>query len=93
LSYDETGLAGWHAAPSGGGVTANGESFDLQGLTAAHHTLPLPTIVQVTNLENGRSVELRVNDRGPLPEGRIIDVSRHAAEVLGFAGKARPGSG
>ena len=58
--------------------------FDLNGLTAAHHTLPMPSIVQVTNLENGRSLTLRVNDRGPFAGGRIIDVSRQAAQLLGF---------
>jgi rare lipoprotein A len=84
LSYDETGIASWYGEAFNGRYTANGEIFDLNGLTAAHHTLPLPTIVQVTNLENGRSLTLRVNDRGPFARGRIIDVSRQAAQLLGF---------
>ncbi len=84
LSYDETGIASWYGEDFHGKYTANGEVFDLNGLTAAHHTLPLPSIVEVTNLENGRSIELRVNDRGPFARGRIIDVSRRAAQLLGF---------
>ncbi|HMK68070.1 MAG TPA: septal ring lytic transglycosylase RlpA family protein [Stellaceae bacterium] len=84
LSYDETGIASWYGEAFHGRYTANGEVFDLNGLTAAHHTLPLPSIVQVTNLENGRSLTLRVNDRGPFARGRIIDVSRQAAKLLGF---------
>jgi len=83
-SYDESGIASWYGEQFHGRYTANGEVFDLNGLTAAHHTLPLPSIVQVTNLENGRSIELRVNDRGPFAGGRVIDVSRHAAQLLGF---------
>ncbi len=83
-SYDETGIASWYGEQFHGRYTANGEVFDLNGLTAAHHTLPLPSIVQVTNLENGRSIELRVNDRGPFAGARIIDVSRQAAQLLGF---------
>ena len=84
LSYDETGIASWYGDAFHGKYTANGEVFDLNGLTAAHHTLPLPSIVEVTNLDNGRSLELRVNDRGPFARGRIIDVSRRAAQLLGF---------
>ena len=61
--------------------------FNLNELTAAHTTLPMPCIVQVTNLENGRSLELRVNDRGPFVDGRLIDVSRRAAQLLGFETK------
>jgi len=83
-SYDETGIASWYGEQFHGRYTANGEVFDLNGLTAAHHTLPLPSIVQVTNLENGRTLTLRVNDRGPFAGGRIIDVSRQAAQLLGF---------
>jgi len=83
-SYDETGIASWYGEQFHGRYTANGEVFDVNGLTAAHHTLPMPSIVQVTNLENGRSLTLRVNDRGPFAEGRIIDVSRKAADLLGF---------
>jgi len=83
-AYDETGIASWYGEQFHGRNTANGEIFDLNSLTAAHHTLPMPSIVQVTNLENGRSLELRVNDRGPFAAGRIIDVSRQAAQLLGF---------
>jgi rare lipoprotein A len=83
-SYDQTGIASWYGKEFHGRYTANGEIFDLNALTAAHPTLPLPSIVQVTNLENGRSIELRVNDRGPYVAGRIIDVSRRAAQLLGF---------
>ena len=83
-AYDETGIASWYGEQFHGHNTANGEIFDLNSLTAAHHTLPMPSIVQVTNLENGRALELRVNDRGPFAAGRIIDVSRQAAQLLGF---------
>src|SRR5689334_5858306 len=83
-AYDETGIASWYGEDFHGKYTANGEVFDLNAMTAAHRTLPMPSIVQVTNLENGRTVELRVNDRGPFARGRIIDVSRRAAQLLGF---------
>ena len=83
-NYDETGIASWYGEQFHGRYTANGEVFDLNSLTAAHHTLPMPSIVQVTNLQNGRSLTLRVNDRGPFAQGRIIDVSRKAADLLGF---------
>jgi rare lipoprotein A len=83
--YDRTGVASWYGPGFDGRPTANGEVFDMNGLSAAHPTLPLPSIVRVTNLENGRSIDLRVNDRGPFVGGRILDVSRHAAELLGFA--------
>jgi rare lipoprotein A len=82
--YDETGIASWYGPDFHGKPTASGEIYDQNGLTAAHKTLPLPTIVQVTNLENGRSLKLRINDRGPFVNGRIIDVSRRAAQLLGF---------
>jgi len=82
--YDETGIASWYGPDFNGKPTASGEIYDQNGLTAAHKTLPLPTIVQVTNLENGRSLKLRINDRGPFVNGRIIDVSRRAAQLLGF---------
>lgn len=82
--YDETGIASWYGEDFHGKQTANGEMYNMQALTAAHRTLPLPTIVRVTNLENGRSIRLRVNDRGPYARGRIIDVSRRAADLLGF---------
>jgi rare lipoprotein A len=82
--YDETGVASWYGQSFAGRYTANGESFDIEGLTAAHRTLPMPVNVRVTNLENGRSIILRVNDRGPFAKGRIIDVSTRAAKLLGF---------
>ncbi|HEX4079820.1 MAG TPA: septal ring lytic transglycosylase RlpA family protein [Rhizomicrobium sp.] len=85
--YDETGIASWYGGEFHGRRTANGEIFDADGLTAAHPTLPMPVNVRVTNLENGRSLVLRVNDRGPFARGRIIDVSAHAAQLLGFYGK------
>lgn len=83
-SYDETGIASWYGEDFDHKYTSNGELFDVNGLTGAHRTLPLPSIVQVTNLENGRSIQVRVNDRGPFARGRIIDVSRRAAQLLGF---------
>jgi peptidoglycan lytic transglycosylase len=83
-SYDESGIASWYGPDFNGKPTASGEIYDENGLTAAHRTLPMPTVIQVTNLENGRSIKLRVNDRGPFARGRIIDVSRRAAQLLGF---------
>jgi rare lipoprotein A len=82
--YDETGIASWYGTPFYGQRTANGEVYDANALTAAHRTLPMPVNVRVTNLENGRSLVLRVNDRGPFARGRIIDVSARAAQLLGF---------
>jgi rare lipoprotein A len=84
FSYDETGIASWYGADFHGKNTANGEIFDFNEMTGAHRTLPMPCVVQVTNLDNGRSIKLRVNDRGPYARGRIIDVSRRAAQLLGF---------
>ncbi len=84
--YDETGIASWYGPGFYGRPTANGEIFDAESLTAAHRTLPLPVNVRVTNLENGESLILRVNDRGPFAKGRIIDVSERAARLLGFYG-------
>ena len=83
-NYDRTGIASWYAADADGKYTANGEIYDVNQLTAAHTTLPLPSIVQVVNLQNGRSLQLRVNDRGPFVNGRLIDVSRRSAQLLGF---------
>lgn len=85
--YDETGVASWYGHEFHGLATANGEVFDRNALTAAHRTLPMPVNVRVTNLENGKSLILRVNDRGPYARGRIIDVSEEAAKLLGFYGK------
>ena len=86
-NYDETGIASWYGEQFHGKYTANGEVFDLNQMTAAHRTLPMPTVVRVTNLDNGRSIEVRVNDRGPYARGRIIDMSRRAAQLLGFEGQ------
>ena len=85
-SFDhvETGIASWYGSKFHLKKTANGEIFDMNELTAAHRTLQMPSFVQVTNLENGRSLKLRVNDRGPFAHGRIIDLSRRAAQLLGF---------
>lgn len=82
--YDETGIASWYGPDFHGKPTANGEIYDMNALTAAHKTLPMPVNVRVTNLENGRSLVLKVNDRGPFVNGRIIDVSRRSAQLLGF---------
>lgn len=83
-NYDKTGIASWYGPNFHGKKTANGEVFDQNELTAAHKTLPLPSIVRVTNLGNGRSLIVRVNDRGPYAHGRIIDMSKRSAELLGF---------
>ena len=84
--YDETGIASWYGPGFYGHPTANGEIFDANSLTAAHRTLPLPVNVRVTNLENGESVVVRVNDRGPFAKGRVIDVSERAAKLIGIYG-------
>lgn len=86
-TYDNTGLASWYGPNFHGRQTANGEIFDQNALTAAHPTLPLPSYVRVTNLENNRSIMVRVNDRGPFAYGREIDLSRRSAEMLGFINK------
>jgi rare lipoprotein A len=80
--YDETGIASWYGPTFYGHPTANGEMYDGNKLTAAHKTLPLPVNVRVTNLDNGKSLVVRVNDRGPFARGRIIDLSKRAAELL-----------
>jgi len=82
----ETGLGSWYGRRFHGKLTANGEVFDPEKFTAAHRTLPWGSRVKVTNLTNGKSVEVRINDRGPFGKGRIIDVSRAAAKVLGMVG-------
>ena len=86
--YRQKGIASWYGHETyrkeGGHMTANGEAFDPEGLNAAHKYLPLPTFVWVTNLENNRRIALRVNDRGPFVEGRIIDLSAGAAKKLGY---------
>ena len=80
----EVGTASWYGEQFQGKETASGEPFDMQDFTAAHPTLPLGTFVKVTNLRNGRAVVVRVNDRGPVVDGRIIDLSYNAARALGF---------
>jgi len=80
----ETGLASWYGEERDGNLTANGEVFDMNGLTAAHRALPMGTKVKVTNLKNRRSATLRINDRGPGIDGRLVDVSMAAARGLGF---------
>lgn len=81
--YDETGLASWYGPNFHGKMTANGEKYNQWAMTAAHKTLPLPSMVRVTDLKTDRSIVVRVNDRGPFADGRIIDLSRAAAEELG----------
>ncbi len=83
--YRASGTASWYGTKFHGQATANGEAYDLYGMTAAHKTLPLPSYVRVSNLDNGQSVILRVNDRGPFYSDRIIDLSFAAAKKLGYA--------
>ncbi len=82
----ETGLASWYGHPYHGRQAANGEVFDMNKKTAAHRTMPFGTWVKVDNLTNGRSVDVRITDRGPFVEGRIIDLSRKAAEEIAMIG-------
>jgi rare lipoprotein A len=84
IYYEAIGLASWYGAFHHGRPTANGETFDMHALTAAHPTLQLPSVVRVTNLANGRSLSVRVNDRGPFAENRLIALSQAAARELGF---------
>ena len=86
-SYSEIGTASWYGEDFNGKPTANGERYNMNTLTAAHRTLPLPSIVRVTNLQNGRSIILRVNDRGPYVKDRIIDLSKRGAQLLGYMGQ------
>ncbi len=85
--YDRQGRASWYGDDFHGRKTANGEIFDMQGLTAAHPTLPLPSYAYVTNLANGRTILVRVNDRGPYANDRIIDMSHASARALGYEGQ------
>ena len=85
-AHQEVGLASWYGEELQGSETTSGEPFDMNALTAAHRRLPLGTRITVTNLTNHRSVVLRVNDRGPNVAGRLLDVSKAAAERLGFRG-------
>lgn len=89
--YDEIGVASWYGADFHGRATASGEIFDMTVATGAHPTLPIPSLVEVTNLENGNSIIVRINDRGPFRDGRLIDLSARGAELLGFrdSGTAR----
>ena len=81
---DQVGIASWYGPQFHGKLTASGERFDQHKLTAAHRTLPLDTKVKVTNLENGKSIEVKVNDRGPYIPGRVLDLSSQAAKELGM---------
>jgi len=83
-NYDATGVASWYGPKFHGKTTANGEIFDMNALTAAHPTLPMPSYVYVTNVENGRRLLVRLNDRGPYARNRIIDLSRAVSKLLGF---------
>ena len=85
--YDEVGLATWYGPESPNRRTANGEAFNVNALSAAHRTLPLPCFVEVTDLQTGRRLQVRVNDRGPFVAGRIIDLSPRAARELGIIGR------
>ena len=82
--YDKKGIASWYGDLFHGRYTANGEIYDMNALTAAHPTLPMPTYAQVTNLQNGRSIVVRINDRGPYAHDRVIDLSKRSAKVLGI---------
>ncbi len=88
-TYDQTGIASWYGPGFHALSTANGERYDQDGLTAAHKTLPLPSWVEVENRDNGRKLVVRINDRGPFVAGRIIDLSRKAAQLLAVD---RPGT-
>ncbi|MDW8131601.1 MAG: septal ring lytic transglycosylase RlpA family protein [Bryobacterales bacterium] len=86
VGYAEIGVASWYGHPYHGRRAASGEIYDMEKFTAAHRTLPFGARVRVENLDNGRQVEVRINDRGPFVEGRIIDLSRAAARSLGMLG-------
>ncbi len=83
----ETGTASWYGPDFHGGKTANGETYDMNSMTAAHRTLPFGTILKVTNLNNGREALVRVNNRGPYLRSRVVDLSKAAAAELGFMGR------
>ena len=84
LTYEETGIASWYGKEFHGKLTANGEIFNKDIISAAHKTLPMPSMVRITNLDNGNVLNVRINDRGPYIHGRIIDLSEKAADLLGF---------
>ena len=86
-TFRQEGIASWYGPTHQGRTTANGEPFDMEAMTAAHRTLKFGTIVRVTNLANGRTVKVRINDRGPYAGKRIIDLSARAAHDLGMAEK------
>ena len=83
-AYSQVGMASWYGGKFHGRKTAGGQRYDMHAMTAAHKTLPFGTRVRVTNLANRRSVVLTINDRGPFVKGRVVDVSKRAAEVLRF---------
>jgi rare lipoprotein A len=85
----QEGLASWYGPGFHSGRTANGEPYDMNGFSAAHKTLPLPSVAEITNLENGRTIRVRINDRGPFVSGRIIDLSKGAAQTLGVTGLSK----
>ncbi len=87
VGYRERGVASWYGTKFHGRRTSSGERYDMYAMTAAHRSLPLPTYVQVTNLQNGRQIVVKVNDRGPFHQNRIIDLSYAAAQKLGIAGR------
>lgn len=84
VGMKERGIASWYGQDFNGWLTASGETYDMEALTGAHRTLPLGTVVRVTNVKNGKQVQVRINDRGPYVNGRIIDLSHAAAEELGM---------
>ena len=88
-SYEKIGVASWYGPKFNRRMTSNGEWFDMEQLTAAHTTMELPSYAKVTNLENGREVIVRVNDRGPFVDDRIIDMSKRSADLLGFRGRGK----
>jgi rare lipoprotein A len=85
-NYRAEGIASWYGSEFHGRLTANGEVYDKEGISAAHPTLPMPCYARVTNLANGRSIIVRVNDRGPYAKDRVIDLSSRTAELLGYKG-------
>ena len=82
IGWTQTGVASWYGVPYDGRRTSDGEVYDMRAMTAAHRTLPFNTWLEVTNLRNGKTVEVRINDRGPFVNGRIIDLSMGAAQKL-----------
>ena len=86
VGWTQIGVASWYGEPFHGRRTASGEVYDMEGLTAAHQTLPFGTRVRVENLDNGVIITVRINDRGPFAKGRILDVSRRGARELGMVG-------